>query len=93
MRLTVDAHILAQYPSIADQCIIEVSLDPGTEVSTARWFDIWAAGVVIQTTCIQHGLNGIVSYLGEQSSPVLDNLKESHAKELKVKRRISIQIY
>ena len=29
-----------------------------------KWWDIWAAGVDIFTTCIQHGLSGSVSGLG-----------------------------
>ena len=49
-----------------DQCIIDVNM---TSQSTGRlpmkWFYVWAAGVEIQTLCIQHGLSGSMSHLDE----------------------------
>ena len=37
---------------------------PNQDPTQATWFDIWAAGVAINTVCVQHGLAGRVTDLG-----------------------------
>ena len=34
---------------------------PPTE---AKWFDVWAAGVAVNTMCVQHGFTGTAVGLG-----------------------------
>ena len=31
----------------------------------ASWFDIWAAGVAVNTMCVQHGFTGTSLWLGK----------------------------
>ena len=59
----------------AEIWVIEVSMTSSTVVTRADWFAIWAAGVEIETMCVQHGFNGTVSHLGKQPSTSLDRLK------------------
>ena len=35
------------------------------ELTKASWWDIWTAGVAVNTLCIQNGLKGIASDLGK----------------------------
>ena len=49
----------------SDRCTIDVNMKPNPSLERAAWFDIWAAGVEIHTLGVQHGLSGMVHYLGD----------------------------
>ena len=51
--------------SLGRRCTIDVDISPGTQMTQSTWFDIWAAGIEIQTLCVEHGFNGTVSGLGK----------------------------
>ena len=40
---------------------------PHLPPTAAKWFDIWAAGVAVNTMCIQHGFTGIAVGLGKST--------------------------
>lgn len=47
--------------------------------TNARWFDIWAAGVAVNTMCVHHGFTGTGFGLGKSSQvyrTLLQNLIE-----------------
>ncbi len=46
-------------------CMIVVSMTPSKFGTKANWFAIWAAGVAVNTMCIQHGFSGTAIHLGE----------------------------
>ena len=54
-------------------------MPPDKPATQAKWFDIWAAGVAINTMCVQHGFTGIVKQLGKQSSRLLPPKQVSYA--------------
>lgn len=45
-------------------CHILVNMPQGVEPTLASWFDIWAAGVAVNTMCIKHGFTGTALWLG-----------------------------
>lgn len=65
----------------AHQCKINVSITPGTTKTLSSWYDIWAAGVEIQTICIAHGLNGTILYIGKYASLVASSLRDNPDEE------------
>lgn len=45
-------------------CYIQVTMPPDSAPTEATWFDIWAAGVAVNTMCIQHEFTGNAIMLG-----------------------------
>ena len=43
----------------------------------ASWFDIWAAGVAINTMCVQFGFKGEVRQLGEYILTLIEHTLKS----------------
>ncbi|KAF6227539.1 hypothetical protein HO173_012178 [Letharia columbiana] len=58
---------------VPTSCIIVVSMTPSKFGTKAKWFEIWAAGVPVNTMCIQHGFSGdneqINIFLSAQNDP------------------------
>ena len=48
-------------------CLVLVDMPDGQAPTACSWYDIWAAGVVINTLCIQNGRTGIVEQLGSRA--------------------------
>lgn len=42
-----------------------VSMPRNLPPTIASWFDIWAAGVAVNTMCVQHGFSGTGVWLGD----------------------------
>lgn len=52
----------------ADRCSIGVSISSDTDFEKSSWINIWAAGVEINTLCVQHGMTGVVQQIGKLCS-------------------------
>ena len=61
---------------IQDRCIIDVALS-GTSKTWSSWFEIWSAGIEIQTICISNGLEGLITHIGKIFPPPLVALEST----------------
>ncbi|KAM0802522.1 hypothetical protein BDR22DRAFT_961414 [Usnea florida] len=51
-------------PTTAESCRILVSMPSNLPPTRARWFDIWAGGVAVNTMCVKYGFTGTANSLG-----------------------------
>ena len=64
--LQIPSNIASFDVRVQDRCIIDVALF-GTSRTWSSWFEIWTAGIEIQTLCISNGLEGLITHIGKIS--------------------------
>ena len=63
-RLMPHADAPISVPVSESSCRVLVTMPSNLPPTRAKWSDIWAGGVAVNTMCVQHGLTGTAKWFG-----------------------------